>query len=110
MTVTTTEARGCTLVTIAGELDIYTSPNLGEAISELIREGSSNLVIDLTSVEFLDSTGLGVLVGALKKIKACDGSLRLVCNEDRLLKIFRLTALISVFDIYDTVEAAFAGR
>ena len=110
MTVTTTEARGCTLVAMAGELDIYTAPNLSEVISEMIRDGKYNLVIDLTRVEFLDSTALGVLVGALKKIKASNGSLQLVCNEDRLLKIFRMTGLTTVFVIHDTVEAAVAAR
>jgi anti-sigma B factor antagonist len=110
VTVTTTEAAGCTLVTFAGELDVYTAPTLGESICGLIREGNGNLVIDLTRVEFLDSTGLGVLVGALKQIQACNGSLQLVCNQERLLKIFRITALIEVFVIRDTVEAALAGR
>ena len=89
VTVTTTEARGCTIVEFAGELDIYTAPSLGEAISGAVREGNYDLVIDLTSVVFIDSTGLGVLVGALKHVNECNGSLQLVCNQDRLLKIFR---------------------
>ena len=110
MTVTTTEARGSTLVAIAGELDIYAAPSVAEAISGLIRDGNYELVIDLTRLEFLDSTGLGVLVGALKKINAGNGSLQLVCNGDRLLKIFRLTGLIRVFVIHDTIEAAMAAR
>ena len=109
MTVTTIETPDYTLVTVAGELDLYTAPSLGEAISGLIREGTHHLVIDLTRVEFLDSTGLGVLVGARKKINASSGSLQLVCDQDRLLKLFRLTDLINVFVIHDTVEAASAG-
>src|SRR6478672_5377018 len=75
VTVTTTETQGCTVVRVAGELDIYTAPGLGEAVSGLIREGTYDLVIDLTRVEFLDSTGLGVLVGALKNLEARKGSL-----------------------------------
>ncbi len=109
MTVTTSENHGYTIVTVAGELDLYTAPDLREAISGLIREGTYHLVTDLTRVEFLDSTGLGVLVSARKKIIAHDGSLQLVCNQDRLLKLFRLTGLINVFAIHDTVEAATAG-
>ena len=58
------------------------------------------------SVEFLDSTGLGVLVGGLKKVRAHDGSLDLVCTQDRLLKIFRITGLAKVFVIHDSAEAA----
>ena len=64
------------------------------------------LVIDMSEVEFLDSTGLGVLVGGLKKVRAHDGSLQLVCNQDRLLKIFRITGLTKVFDIHPDVASA----
>ena len=56
--------------------------------------------------EFLDSTGLGVLVGALKRLRAAGGTLGLVCAHERLLKIFRITALDRVFALFDTVEAA----
>ena len=68
-----------------------------------------DIVIDMSEVEFLDSTGLGVLVGGLKKVRAHDGSLHLVCNQDRLLKIFRITGLAKVFVIHDTAEAALAA-
>ena len=60
-------------------------------------------------MEFLDSTGLGVLVGGLKKVRAHDGSLRLVCNQDRLLKIFRITGLAKVFMIHETADEALAA-
>jgi anti-sigma B factor antagonist len=106
VTVTTSKTDGWTLITVAGELDIYTAPNLSEAISELVQGGAYHLVIDLTSVEFLDSTGLGVMVAGLKKVRAHDGSLRLVCNQHRLLKTFRITGLSKVFDIRATLEAA----
>ena len=62
-----------------------------------------HLVIDMEAVEFLDSTGLGVLVGGLKKVRAHDGSLELVCNQDRLLKIFKITGLAKVFVIHDAL-------
>lgn len=106
MTVTTSKMDGWPLITVAGELDVYTAPNLSEVISELVQEGVYHLVIDLTGVEFLDSTGLGVMVAGLKKVRAHDGSLRLVCNQDRLLKTFRITGLSTVFDIGATLEAA----
>ena len=97
MTITTSEAEGCALVTVMGELDIHTAPKLGKAISEVIKEGVYDLVIDLTQVAFLDSTGMGVLVAGLKAVRAHEGSLRLVCNQDRLLKVFRITGLLGVF-------------
>ena len=60
----------------------------------------------MEKVDFLDSTGLGVLVGGLKKVRAHDGSMRLICNQERLLKIFRITGLAKVFTIHDTESSA----
>jgi anti-sigma B factor antagonist len=101
LTITTREAEGRTVVAVAGEIDVYTAPRLREEITELVAAGTYDLVIDMSEVEFLDSTGLGVLVGGLKKVRAHDGSLQLVCNQDRLLKIFRITGLAKVFVIHD---------
>jgi anti-sigma B factor antagonist len=95
-----------TLVDVGGEIDVYTAPRLRERLVELINSGHHNLIIDLEDVDFLDSTGLGVLVGALKRVRAHQGSLRLVCTQERLLKIFRITGLAKVFGIYASVEAA----
>ena len=94
------------MVAVEGEIDVYTAPRLREEITDLVGGGAYRLVIDLEGVEFLDSTGLGVLVGGLKKVRAHDGSLRLVCTQERLLKIFRITGLSKVFAIYDSVEEA----
>src|SRR4029079_11734154 len=109
LTITTREAEGRTVVAVAGEIDVYTAPRLRESITELVASGTYDLVVDMSEVEFLDSTGLGVLVGGLKKVRAHDGSLQLVCNQDRLLKIFRITGLAKVFVIHDTAEAALAA-
>jgi len=81
---------------------------LGDKITELVADGRHNIIIDMEAVEFLDSTGLGVLVGGLKKVRAHDGSLELVCTQDRLLKIFRITGLAKVFAIHGTPESALA--
>jgi anti-sigma B factor antagonist len=62
-------------------------------------------VVDLEAVEFLDSTGLGVLVGGLKKVRTYGGSLELVCTQERLLKIFRITGLSKVFAIHGSAAA-----
>jgi anti-sigma B factor antagonist len=98
-----------TVVEVGGEIDVYTAPKLREQLVELVNDGSFHLVVDMEGVDFLDSTGLGVLVGGLKKVRAHDGSLQLVCNQDRLLKIFRITGLAKVFVIHDTAEAALAA-
>ena len=106
LTLTTRETDGKTIVAVGGEIDVYTAPKLRDKISELVATGSYDLVVDMHEVEFLDSTGLGVLVGGLKKVRAHDGSLRLVCNQDRLLKIFRITGLAKVFVIHETTDDA----
>jgi anti-sigma B factor antagonist len=94
---------------ISGEIDVYTAPKLRERLIELVNSGQRNVVVDLGRVEFLDSTGLGVLVGAHRRLKARDGSLNLVCPHERLLKVFRITGLDTVFDIHSSVEEATAG-
>ena len=86
LTLATRDVDGTTVVTVGGEIDVYTAPKLRDKITELVAAGVYDLVIDMEAVEFLDSTGLGVLVGGLKKVRAHDGSLQLVCTQDRLLK------------------------
>ena len=104
----TRDVDGRTIVAVGGEIDVYTAPKLRDKITELVATGTYHLVIDMEAVEFLDSTGLGVLVGGLKKVRAHDGSLSLICNQDRLLKIFRITGLAKVFVIHESAEAALA--
>jgi anti-sigma B factor antagonist len=74
-----------------------------------VESGDRQVVVDLGRVEFLDSTGLGVLVGALKRLRGVDGELSLVCAQERLLKIFRITGLDRVFTLYESVDAATAN-
>jgi anti-sigma B factor antagonist len=95
-----------TVVVVGGEIDVYTAPKLREQLIDLVSSGAYHLVVDMESVDFLDSTGLGVLVGGLKRVRAHDGSLRLVCTQERILKIFRITGLTKVFPIHDSVEEA----
>ena len=66
------------------------------------------IVVNLEEVEFIDSTGLGVLVGALKRMRARGGSLSLVCHQEGLLRVFTITGLVKVFAIYATVDEATA--
>ncbi len=110
LTLTTRDVAGRTIVAVGGEIDVYTAPKLRDTITDLVGNGVYDIVVDMEKVEFLDSTGLGVLVGGLKKVRAHDGSLELVCNQDRLLKIFRITGLAKVFVIHESADAALAGR
>jgi len=99
-----------TVVAVGGEIDVYTAPKLREQLVDLVNDGRYHLVVDMEGVEFLDSTGLGVLVGGLKRVRAHDGSLRLVCTQERILKIFRITGLTKVFPIHESVSEAVAAR
>jgi anti-sigma B factor antagonist len=95
-----------TVLAVKGEVDVYTAPRLREKLVELVSQGHQQLVIDLEGVDFLDSTGLGVLVGGLKRLRSHDGDLSLVCTQHRILKVFEITGLTKVFSIHETVEAA----
>jgi anti-sigma B factor antagonist len=98
-----------TIVVVGGEIDVYTAPKLREKLIDLVSAGQYHLVVDMEQVEFLDSTGLGVLVGGLKRVRAHEGSLRLVCTQERILKIFRITGLTKVFPIHSSVDEAVAA-
>jgi len=100
LTLTNREVDGHTIVSVGGEIDVYTAPKLRDQISDLVTSGKTSLIVDLEGVDFLDSTGLGVLVGGLKKVRAQDGTMSLICSQDRLLKIFRITGLAKVFTIH----------
>ena len=101
---------GIEVIDVQGEIDIYTAPRLRELLTGLAVTGSYQLVVNLDQVGFLDSTGLGVLVGGLKRVRAHDGSLDLVCTRPRILKILKIAGLTEVFGIYETADHAIAAR
>ena len=100
---------GIEVVDVGGEIDIYTAPRLRELLIDLVSKNSYQLIVNMDKVGFLDSTGLGVLVGGLKRVRAHDGWLDLVCTQEPILKIFRITGLTKVFGIYQTVDQAIAA-
>jgi anti-sigma B factor antagonist len=94
------------LVAAAGEFDVHTAPELRSAMLDAIASPRPGVVVDLSEVTFLDSSGLGVLVGGLKRATAGGQWMRLVCPIARILRLFEITGLTKVFDLYPTVEAA----
>ncbi len=104
------EDPGYTVIAVGGEIDVYSAPRLRERLVGLVEEGFYQLIVDMQAVEFLDSTGLGVLVGGLKRVRAHDGWIDLVCTQSRMLRIFRITGLNRVFSIYDSVPEAIAAH
>ncbi|RJQ52201.1 MAG: anti-sigma factor antagonist [Actinobacteria bacterium] len=97
---------GVAVLGLKGEVDVYTAPKLKSSLIDLVDEGSYDIVVDLSDVDFIDSSGLGVLVGGLKRVKSHEGSISLVCSQENILKIFRITGLNKVFPIYSTLEEA----
>ena len=98
-----------TVLAVSGEVDVYTAPALRDRIADLLDGGQQQLIIDLGGVEFLDSTGLGVLVAGLNRAREVGGSLSLVCPQERVLKLFRITGLDEVFTVHPTVDEALAS-
>lgn len=96
----------CAVLRVTGEVDAYTAPMLRDRIRELADKDAVHLIADLSQVDFLDSTGLGALVGSLKRLRARDGSLTLVIGADRILRIFRITGLHHVFVLRPSVQEA----
>lgn len=93
---------------ITGEVDLHTAPKLRERIHELTEEGRDRIVLNLQPLSFMDSTGLGVLVAALKRIKGRDGELVLVAPQDPVRKVLQVTGLDKVFPIGGSVSEAVA--
>jgi anti-sigma B factor antagonist len=94
------------VVELTGEIDVYTSPKVKDVITELIDNGHYNLVVNLEKVRYIDSTGLGVLIGGLKRVREHGGSVNLVCTNPQIRKIFDITGLVKIFGIFDDEATA----
>ena len=109
LSVTTTRHDDVSVVTVDGEVDVYTAAQLRQTLDEEIAAGHDRLVVDLDGVSFLGSTGLGVLVGRLKLVRNSSGWLRIVCSSERILRVFRITGLDKVFGIHPNLDEALAA-
>jgi anti-sigma B factor antagonist len=94
------------VVDVAGEVDVATAPRLRELLISVVNDGCYHIVVDLGGVDFIDSTGLGVLISGLKRVRTHDGELVLVCTEPRIVKVFEITGLTKVFPVYGSVADA----
>src|SRR5215208_2999589 len=94
------------VIALAGEVDLYTAPEFKQQLLDVIGKGAKDVVVDLSSTTFIDSTTLGVLVGGVKRLRTNEGQLSLVCSDRNITKIFEITGLDRVFTIHPTREAA----
>jgi anti-sigma B factor antagonist len=104
MQIATTPGSDRYVLTVSGEVDLATSPEVDAAIIGAIESGTSSVVIDLTDVSFMDSSGLGVIVRGLKRCRESEKDLDLVITNDRVLKVFGITGLDQVIPIHDSIE------
>ena len=102
----TSETGPWTVVEVKGEVDLYTAPRLKERMADLTAQGRSQLAVDLEGVEFMDSTGLGVLIGGLKRCREAGGTLALLRPREPVRKVLTITGLDKVFPIHDSLEQA----
>lgn len=107
--VTTRAAGDVTVVDVVGEVDLSSAPGLSDQLAALFDAGRRLVLVDLTEVTFLDSTGLGTLVAGRNRAEEVGGRLPLVATGDRVLKLFRITGLDEVFEIYPSLDAATSG-
>jgi anti-sigma B factor antagonist len=96
----------CAVLQIAGDLDAYTAPFLRDRMRDLTAVGVRHVIADLRQVDFLDSTGLGVLIGGLKRFREHGGSMAPVVTKSSILKIFQITGLTSVLPPRSSVSDA----
>ena len=97
-----------TVLTVKGEVDLNTAPKLKERVNALIAQGHANLVVDLEGVEFMDSTGLSVLVSGLMRTSEAGGGMAVVCTRAQVLRLLALTGLDQVLKVHGSIAEAVA--
>jgi anti-sigma B factor antagonist len=102
-------AGDCAVLRMAGEMDVYTSPKLRQQVADLAENGTIHVIADLRGIDFLDSTGLGALVGSLKRLRVRQGSLMVVTSGGRILRLFQITGLTRAFALYRCVLDAISA-
>jgi anti-sigma B factor antagonist len=105
----TPEDSGGAVIVVDGQADLHTAPQLRAAITEAIDGGASLLVVDLSNATFIDSMTLGVLLGAVKRLRPSGGSVSVVCTDPHIRRVFEITLLDRVFSLHDRREDALAG-
>ncbi len=94
------------VLAVRGEIDLFTAPELKQVLAESIEAGRTRIIVDLTETTFLDSTALGVLIGAVKRLRSRHGALAIVNVDENIAKTFEITGLDQIFTILSTRDEA----
>ena len=97
---------GVSVIAPHGEIDVATAPGLRDSLDKVIGRDGGLVVVDLTAVTFIDSTGLGVLIGAQRHCDEAESELRIVVTDPRIRKVFEITGLTHHFALHDSLEPA----
>jgi anti-sigma B factor antagonist len=97
---------GMPVVKLGGEVDVYTTPKMKEQLASLIESGSQRIAVDLSEVNYFDSTALGALIGALRRVKEQEGSILVIGAQPRVRRVFEVTGLDGVFEMYESADQA----
>ncbi len=101
-------ASGTHVINVRGEIHVQTAPRFAQRLSNAIDRGNTSIVLDLSAVEFIDSTGLSVLLNGLRQVVQAQGRMALVCANPTVLRLFEITSLDETFDIFPGRVQAFA--
>jgi anti-sigma B factor antagonist len=97
---------GVPVLCVTGEIDIYTAPLFKQAVVKLVSEGNNDVIIDLSGVTFMDSSGFGTLLGATRRLRPSGGGLHLAGANSTIQRMLRLTRLDSIMRVYGSAEEA----
>jgi anti-sigma B factor antagonist len=92
-----------TVLEVSGELDLASAPGFRQAVVAAVADGSTRLIIDLTVADYIDSVGVGLFLGALKRVRTHDGDVAIVCDEPRLLRVLELTEVNRIIPVHARV-------
>ena len=101
-------AEGAHVIRVRGEIHVSTAPEFTQRLSAAIESGKTAMVLDMSGVEFIDSTGLSVLLNGLRLVTQMHGRMAIVCANPTVLRLFEITSLDETFDIFDDRPAAIA--
>lgn len=106
--VTAAVVRGLVVVEVSGDLDVYSAPRLHVVLTDQYRTGQRLVIVDMSGLDFMDSSGLGVLIGGMKRARAAGGALVLAAAPEKVLRVLRITGVARVLPVFETLPEAFA--